>query len=165
VDDRPRTLRLVVRLTRVSPTHHRFAFVCDDGSGESRELETKSCLFHDLLHFAVETEARLAHSFYGLLAAGARNEDLTMGSVAHAEIAVTECVVGPLTGLLKHDEPVEPFLAMLAGAFAALGVRLPQWLTAGFVARVRERMRRLEGHWRGTPFGKTMGLRFEVGGA
>jgi len=55
-----RTLGLVVRLTRVSPTHHRFAFGRADGSGESLELETKSCLFHDLLHFAVETEAQLA---------------------------------------------------------------------------------------------------------
>jgi len=59
--------------------------------------------------------------------------------------------------------PVERFLAVLGSAFEAHGERLPVWLTAELIARVRERMRRLEGEWRATPFGQTMELRFSTG--
>jgi hypothetical protein len=155
--------RLTIRLTRTSPTHHRLAFVRPDGSGESRELETKSCLYHDLLHFAVETEAGLRQSFYGLLASGARYADLTMDGTANAEIIATERIIGGLTGALRNDATGERFVAVMANAFDAHGERLPEWCSAEFVARVRERMRRLEGHWRATPFGQTLELHFEGG--
>jgi hypothetical protein len=154
---------LVIHLTRVSPTHHRFEIVREDGSREAREMETRSCLFHDLVHFAVETEAELSHSFYGLLASGARYEDLMKQDAKGAqEIAATEFVVGPLSGLLKHDEPTEQFLAMMANVCESLGQRLPAWLTAEFIARVRSRMRALEGEWRATPFGTAMELHFPL---
>jgi len=135
-----------------------------DGSGESRELETKSCLYHDLLHFAVETEAGLRQSFYGLLAGGARYADLTMDGTANAEIVATERIIGGLTGALRNDVEPARFLAMLAGWFAAHGETVPAWCTADCVVRVRERMRRLEGEWRALPFGQTMELHFETAG-
>ncbi len=51
---------LVIRLTRISPTHHTFAYVGANGTEHALKLETKTYLFHDLLHFAVESEAKLA---------------------------------------------------------------------------------------------------------
>ncbi|HEX5051990.1 MAG TPA: hypothetical protein VFZ65_09475, partial [Planctomycetota bacterium] len=66
----PASHSLLVRLTRTSPTHHRMEIVRDDGTREQHELETRSCLLHDLVHFAVETEAALGNSFYGRLAHG-----------------------------------------------------------------------------------------------
>ena len=152
--------RLTIRLTRTSPTHHRFAFTRPDGSGESRELETRSCLFHDLLHFALETEVGLRRSFYGLLAGGAPYEQLAMA--ADGEILATERIVGILTGTLRHEATPEQFAAITASAFAAHGDPLPAWCNAGLVDRVRERMRRLEGHWRATPFGRPMELHFDL---
>ncbi len=62
---------LTVRLTRISPTRHTLAYTLADGTGATLPLETKSLLFHDLLHYAVETEAGLTESFYGSLAKGA----------------------------------------------------------------------------------------------
>ncbi len=68
--DRPGNLvsdGLALRFTRVSPTHHRFEYRRPDGSGEAVEMETRSFLFHNLLHYAVESEAGLRGSFYGIL--------------------------------------------------------------------------------------------------
>jgi hypothetical protein len=155
--------RLVIRLARVSPTHHRLTLGREDGSSESRELETRSCLYHDLLHFALETEAGLRQSFYGLLAAGARYEQLTMAGTVSPEIVATERIVGGLTGALRHRAPAEDFVAAMQSAFEAHGELLPGWCTSELVARVGERMRRLEGEWRALPFGQPMELRFESG--
>src|SRR4051794_7175273 len=96
---------LTIRLTRISPTHHRFEYRRRDGTGEAVEMETGSLLVHDLLHFAVESEAGLRGSFYGLLAKVGGYEELqvTGGASLGGEIAITERVVGPLTGALKDD--------------------------------------------------------------
>ena len=40
----------------------------------------------------------------------------------------------------------------------SLGATMPDWLTEPFVVAVQERMRRLQGHWRATPFGGVMEL-------
>ena len=60
-------MALTIRLTRISPTDHRFEYERADGTGEQLVLVTREFLRHDLVHFAVETEARLRGSFYGLL--------------------------------------------------------------------------------------------------
>ena len=58
---------LVLRFTRLAPTHHHFEYRRADGSGEVVEMESEDLLFHDLLHYAVESEAGLKGSFYGIL--------------------------------------------------------------------------------------------------
>jgi hypothetical protein len=40
---------LIVRFTRLNPTHHRFEAVRADGTRDVRELETRSLLTHDLM--------------------------------------------------------------------------------------------------------------------
>jgi hypothetical protein len=153
---------LTIALTRVSPTHHTFSVVRADGSSESVELETKSCLVHDLVHFALECEAGLLHSFYGQLAGGTAYGALTMSSPSGGgeEMLATERLVGGLQGMLQKGVPVDRFLAVMGDAFAAHGERLPAWCTPTLIARVQERMRRLNGEWRALPFGQTMWLRF-----
>lgn len=152
---------LTIALTRLSPTHHRFAVVRADGSSESVELETRSCLVHDLVHFALECEAGLLHSFYGQLAGGTAYAALTMTLPDGAgELLATERLVGGLQGMLQKGVPVDRFLAAMSDAFAAHGERLPAWCTPTLIARVQERMRRLNGEWRALPFGQTMWLRF-----
>jgi len=68
---------MLIRLTRLTNERHRLEFVRDDGTSEARELETRSALLHDLVHYAVETEAGLEASFYGQLAGGKTYEALT----------------------------------------------------------------------------------------
>jgi hypothetical protein len=149
---------LIVRLTRLSPTHHRFEAVREDGAREARELETRSFLAHDLVHFALESEAGLDAGFYAALARGAGCE-AQPDSAAAMQI---EGVVGPLQGAVKGDVDPETFVAGLRGYQESIGVQPPDWLTPPLIARVLARMRQLQGQWRATPFGETMELRFDA---
>lgn len=151
---------LIVRFTRLNPTHHRFEAIRADGSRDQREFETRSIFFHDLVHFAVESEAKLSGGFYGTLAEGANYDAPREGS----EAQLVENVVGPLQGLLKNETPIDaaPFVARLKAHHASLGFAPAEWLTADFIGRVQARMRQLNGQWKATPFGQTMELRFEV---
>lgn len=154
-------MELTVKLTRISPTHHTFAYTRQDGTGETLELETKSFLFHDLLHFAVESEARLQHSFYGNLAKSSSYATLAeLNGEAEGEIGMTERVVGGLTGYFKSQMDAQAFLELMRNMVQATGEDLPPWLTGDFLANIKEQMRRLQGEWNALPFGKTMELQF-----
>jgi hypothetical protein len=153
---------LLARFTRVSPTHHRLDLERADGSRESCLLETRSCLVHDLVHFALESEAGLQHSFYGTVARGTAYRTLADPAAGPPswELLVTEKVVGPLqAAVVRRIEPAA-FVAAFGTALASAGDRVPEWLTADLVARVQERMRRLLGAWRATPFGEALTLEF-----
>jgi hypothetical protein len=154
---------LTLRFTRVSPTHHRFDYRREDGTGEALEIETRSFLFHDLLHYAVESEAQLKGSFYGVLGRIGGYEELTVagGAALGGEIAITERVVGALTGALRDDALGDAaFVAQVNEYLEIYEERAPRWSTRAFIAAVRERMRQLMGRWNATSFGETMELRF-----
>lgn len=163
---------MLIRLTRLANDRHRFEVVRDDGSHEAHELETHSTLLHDLVHYAVETEAGLTASFYGLLASGTAYDALTaepsVGGMAamqaDSEAMQTEAVVVRIQGVQKNDawsgtDP-ERFAQSLAAGFRSLGREPPAWLTGDFIVRVRERLRRVLGQWRATPFHQTLELTF-----
>jgi hypothetical protein len=155
---------LTVRFTRVSPTHHRLDLV-RGGATDSRVLETRSVLFHDLVHFALESEAGLANGFYGSLARGVAYGELAAVDATTggpAELVAVERVVGPLQGAWRGGVDPEPFVARLRAYHAQIGERVPEWLTAELVQRVAARLRALDGQWRATPFGATMELTFAV---
>ena len=156
---------LVVRLTRLSNERHSFAYVQPDGTGETIEMETRSQLRHDLVHFAVESEAGLQGSFYGLLAAVGGYRELTLaGDSLGGEAAQTEFGVGPLQTALKDPASLdaEAFVERVAGFQADMGLGRIRWLTPDLIRRAAERFRQLEGQWKATPFGQTMELRFPV---
>jgi len=159
-------IMLTIRITRVSPTQHRLEYVRADGSGEASLLDTRSFMFHDLLHFAVETEAHLDQSFYGLLARGHSTAALNgkdpadSPRVPRTELAMTESVVGALTGAIKQDTEPARFLDLFQNMLAATEEVMPPFLDEEFVVRVKERLRRLLGQYNGTPFGSVMELHF-----
>ena len=156
---------LVVRLTKLSDDGRRFEYRRPDGTGEAFDLEADSFLFHDLLHFAVETEANLQGSLYGLLAKVGGYAELSVagGAALGGEIAVTERVVAALAGALEtEDLDADAFAEQAIGYLDAHDERAPRWFTPAFVLRVRERMRQLEGQWRAMPFGETMELSFPL---
>ena len=157
-----------IRLTRLSNDRHRLELIRDDGTTEARELETRSALLHDLVHYAVETEADLKSSFYGRLASGETYDALTAAPAPNAEAMQTEAVVARLQGIAKNDtwSDVDPerFVESVTAAFRALGGVPPTWLTADLIVRVRERLRRVLGQWRATPFHQTLALEFPARG-
>ena len=154
---------LTLRFTRISPDRHRFEYRRADGTGEAIEMETRSFLTHDLVHFAVEREAGLRGSFYGILARIGGYEELSVagGAALGGEIAITERIVGMLQGALgEADFDEAAFQAQAAEYLELFDERVPRWFTPAFVAAVRERMRQLTGRWKATPFGETMELEF-----
>ncbi|HXQ09696.1 MAG TPA: hypothetical protein VN805_01730 [Caulobacteraceae bacterium] len=156
---------MMLRFTRVAPDRHRFEYRLPDGDGEAIELETHTTLYHDLLHYAVETQAGLRGSFYGLLAKVGGYAELVVGGGAAlgGEVAITEALVGVLTGALKADAPDPPaIIEQFRDHIGLFEWRMPSWLTEAFVQAVAERMRQLEGRWRATPFGETMELSFAL---
>ena len=155
----PTTLKpLRIRLTRLTSTHHRFEAIGADGGVTMRELETRSFLTHDLVHYALESEAGLMNSFYGRLARGA--EDYALSSPSSGEAMETERVVGPLQTAIQNEVDVEAFVARLIDVQREIGREPPAWLNADLIERAIKRLRGLQGRWRATPFGETMELLF-----
>lgn len=153
-----------IRLTRLTNERHRLELVRDDGTREARELETRSALLHDLVHYAVETEAGLKASFYGLLASGKTYESLTAEPSGDPETMQTEAVVGRIQGIAKNDSwaDVDPeaLAQSIAAGFRSIGHEPPAWLSGDLIVRVRQRFRRVQGQWRATPFHQTLALEF-----
>jgi hypothetical protein len=156
--------RCVVRVLfrKLSDDRHVLEIVRDDGRREHVECETRSYLVHDLLHYAVESEAGVKTGFWGNLAAGktlADMNDRSGGAMQDRapEMAIIERLVGSLTAAVKGRSAAE-MVAALDQYAAALGSTNPDWLTEPFVLAVQERMRQLLGHWRATPYGGTMEL-------
>jgi transposase len=76
----------------------------------------------------------------------------------------TERVVVMLQNVFKTADRAEPdvqrTLAKLVSFFAGSGDSRPAWLTAESMARMVERLRRVQGQWRATRFHETMELKF-----
>ena len=156
---------LTLRFTRLSSTHHRFEYRRADGSGEAVEAETDAVLTHDLLHYAVESEAALKGSFYGILAKIGGYEELSVagGAALGGEIAITDMVVGALRDSLEEDIAGSVGLvARVTGDLALFDHRPPRWLTPAFVMAARTRALELMGRWTATPFGDALELTFEA---
>ncbi len=154
-----------LRFKKISPTHHRFEYIRTDGTGETIELETKSFLFHDFLHYSVETEANLKRSFYGLLGEGQTYAVLSgkgamKQGMGNEEIRMTEIIIGPLTSVIKENLPPETFLLGMKNILDASELFIPSWLTEDTTLRIQEKFRKTMGAWRGTPFGSTLELAF-----
>jgi hypothetical protein len=145
---------MIIRLTRLNPTHHRFEAIRDDGTRDVRELETRSMLTHDLVHFALESEGQLSVGFFAALARGASYE-----TPAAAEV---ENVVGPLQGAIKDEVDPALFVARLRAVQESIGAPAPDWFTEDLITRALARLRQLQGQWRATAFGETMDLRFNL---
>lgn len=126
-------------------------------NGESVTCETRSLLRHDLLHYAVEAEARLEHGFWGNLARGRRVDELGDLAEGGPELLAIERLVGALDGAAKGQE-ASAVVAAVRRYDETSSVATPPWLTEALVLRVQERMRRLLGLWKATPFGGVMEL-------
>jgi hypothetical protein len=153
-------MRILVE--KLNDARHRLVIERAPGAREAMDCETRSYLLHDFLHYAVESEARLATGLWGNLAAGktlADMNDRTGASMKDAapDMGAIEQVVGALHGSTKGI-PAAALVAGIRRFAASLGVSMPDWLTEPFVVAVQERMRRLQGQWRATPFGGAMEL-------
>jgi hypothetical protein len=155
---------MLLRFTKLTDERHRFEIVRDDGTREAHELETRSFLAHDLAHYAVETEGHLTSGFYGQLHAGRTIAQISDDPSQDPEALQVERVVAQIQGASKGKDwaQVDPaqFASRLAENFRATAEEPPGWLDADCISRVRERLRRVQGQWRATPFHQSMELKF-----
>ena len=143
-----------VAFTKLSAERHRFAVCRGVGAPEALVLESRSYLVHDWVHFAVEAELPIADGFYGRLASGtslARLNDRSQPLTEQGGLALAEALVGPMQSLYRGRLTREAYLVLAQP-------KLPERVNAGFVERVLERLRRLSGLWRATPYGRDMVL-------
>lgn len=150
-------MKLEITFTKLSHENHRVRFTREDGSVESIELETKSFLMHDLIHFCVETEAKLENGFYGSLAKGISYKDIDDGNFMYIEE-----IVGPLTGVVKGDATPEQFLEGLKNLFDAQEKEIPSWVTLEFVKNVKAKVDELLKKWEYTKRDEVLELVFEI---
>jgi hypothetical protein len=161
-----KTLRIALR--KITDERHVLEVTRGDGRTDSVECETRSYLVHDLLHYAVESEAGLRGGFWGSLAAGktlAQMNDRTPGTGmadGAGEMGAIEQIVGALHGTTKGRRAGD-VVAGVRRFNDSIGVPTPSWLTEAFVERVQERMHHLQGRWRATPRGGRMDLSFPPG--
>ena len=71
---------------------------------EESTCETRSLLRHDLLHYAVEAEAKLEDGFWGNLARGRRVDELGTMADGGPELLAIERLVGALDSAAKGLE-------------------------------------------------------------
>jgi hypothetical protein len=139
-----------VRLHKTRRDRHLMEVLRDDGSTLRRELETRSTLRHDLMHWAFERTAGLADSFYGRLARG-EDPDQDRGAMLPGagpnELHGTEVLVGMLQGAATDDVDPAAFVAKAGEWLGLLGQRVPAFLTPEFVRSVLARYRQLAGQW------------------
>lgn len=152
-----------ILLTKLSDERHALEIVRDDRRRERVELETRSTLLHDLTHFAVEQAAALDHGFFGSLAAGKTMAELggrsEQGPPQYTgDMLQIERTVAILQRMTKTKEEPAAVHEQITAMLATQGEAPPPWFTVDLVTLVQERMRRLVGQWRATPYGASMEL-------
>lgn len=147
--------------TKLTDERHRLEIRRADGRAESVELETRTFLLHDLVHYAVEAEAGIDDGFWGLLERGATMAALserTMEDPPSAGVALAERLVGPMQSVWHGRLDAALYVENTQPA-------APEIVDAAFVERVRDRLRALWGHWRATPFRGAMELTWPPSGS
>lgn len=146
-----------IALRKLNDARHRLDIVRADGRSDGSELETRSLLLHDLVHYAVEAEAPLAEGFWGLLARGVSLADLAdraRPAPLSEELMLAERLVGPLQSLVQGRLSEERFLE------ATAGLAVPFAVDGNFAERVRARVHALTGAWKATPHAAALVLRW-----
>ena len=144
-----------VLLTKLSDLRHRVEVIRADGTREKAELETRSFLVHDFVHYAVEGISGMTSGFFGMLASGAPLRQLNDADATwdpDSQIGLAESVCGPMQGVMKGRSTAASLLAGLEEMFTATGKQPPAWVTLKFIDQVHAEYARLSGAWKATPF-------------
>ncbi|HVY48432.1 MAG TPA: hypothetical protein VHB21_21235 [Minicystis sp.] len=148
-----------IALRKLTDERHALELTHDDGREERAACETRSYLVHDLVHYALEAEAGLAHGFWGMLASYGSLERLRHVEDRIAEsINPIERVVGALQGALKADGTDAEIVAALRRYGESIGAPRPAWVDEDVGRRSRARLRALLGAWRATARGDALHL-------
>lgn len=157
---------MLIRLTKISDQQHSVELVRSDGSRECIELVTREALVHDFIHYSVEASIPTQSGFWGVLAGGKSFDEMNDRSGESTKefaetLMMVEGMVGMMTGVIKGDMTPNQAIATIRSYHDGTGQKTPEWLSERFVTDVREHMRRLQGHWKATPYGETMEIEWD----
>jgi hypothetical protein len=145
------TLRIL--FVKLSDQRHRLVLHRAGSGVEQAELETRSYLLHDLVHWAVEAESGIGDGFWGLLANGTTLDalaDRTMADPPSSGLALAERLVGPFQSLFAGRLARELYLEQARGT--------APFVDGAWIERVLTRLRKLTGAWRAVPFSQALEL-------
>ncbi len=137
-----------IRFRKLNNDRHRVTVERTDGSTESVELDSKDFLRHDLAHFGTEIEVGLEAGVWGCVAAGASLDGTGLDG---ADMEIAEHLTGPMQTIMRTEGNADAILAILHAA-------APHIASHELATRIHHRLRALNGHWAGTPFGENMTL-------
>jgi hypothetical protein len=127
----------------IKTSHQMYTLECvlKNGQKVSRSLESKSYLRHDLMHYVVESEARLQNSFFGGVASGdPLIMDKSNTDTPNPEIIQTEMVVSILQSMDKRpDISPSDFLQRIKLASEIRQEPSPDYATFEFIQRIQKR--------------------------
>jgi hypothetical protein len=140
-----------------------------DGSETWQKNDRHAAFFalHDLTHYAVETELRIAEGFFGVVASGWEIEDTGQRGVAKtlpSDALFVENVVGTLDAERASAArwSADEFNESLALKARKDGRPAPRVLTDDELRRVRKRRAELFEDWHTLPPGSTLELPFAI---
>jgi hypothetical protein len=151
-----------VRLHKISPTRHVFEAQLPDGTCSRNELDSRSFLRHDLMHWCVEHRANVHDALYGAIE---RSEPLPQLATATepmqgdgGSFPVVEALVGMMQGAAAR--PVDPavFAPFACDYLRTQGLEPPAYLDAAFVTAVLADWHRLYGQWQSLRIGGVLEL-------
>lgn len=123
--------------------------------------------FHDLTHFAVETELGFRRGFYGLLAEGWEIAE-TEGKSAKGRPPAEAILVEHVVGLLERERvggaaplAADRFHAEIATMAGGNAIEADRSFTEEELSRARARIEALHHAWGSLPAGETLELAFE----
>jgi hypothetical protein len=153
-----------IRLKKGRDGPDSLACVREDGTSTWRRIQ-RGLAFHDLAHFAVETELAIGDGFYGLVASGWSFEDLMSAEeranipsgAMWVELLVNAFLTEAMSGAMQEAGVFHDGVAQGA---AKLGHPVPRRLSDEEIARIRGTIARLAGKWRALALGDTLELEF-----
>jgi hypothetical protein len=153
-----------IRLKKGRDGPDSLACVRADGTSTWRRIQ-RGLAFHDLAHFAVETELGVGDGFYGLVAGGWSFEDFASAEerakIPPGAIWVEFLVNAFLTEAMSGEmQDADAFHESLVQSVAKVGHSLPRRLSDGEIARIRGTIVGLAGRWRALELGETIELEF-----
>ena len=156
-----------IRLKKGRDGPDSLACVREDGTSTWKRLQ-RGLAYHDLTHYAVESELGITDGFFGLIAGGwtfdefAAEEErsrIPPGAV-WVEFLVNQFHTEAAGGQAYEEDE---FHEHLTRSTEKLGFAPPGKLDAETLARVRGRIAAVVGRWRALPPGETLEIDFPVG--
>lgn len=166
-----------VRFIKQFGDRYRFECVRGDGSVTSADLETRSYLKHDLMHYVIEKNAKLENSFFATVKKGKNLEELSpkamkaaanaqatpggsLWPLAPSEINATEIIAAALQGIGDKSADFPEIVSRISEYLELQNLPTPAYLTPDFCKSAVAEHRSLMERWRNLRAGSVLELAF-----